>query len=106
MPYCSSQVFHLPPPPSPLSLPPSLPLWNHCDTQVIEGEAVTGLEMHQRISAAVQQLRTRGVAPGNRLLITMSPSVDFFALAIAAFIIGKCIYICPRQLKLDDCNHV
>ena len=56
--------------------------------QVIEGEAVTGLELHQRISRAVHLLKSKGAAPGHRMLITMKPSVDFYALAIASFAIG------------------
>ena len=45
--------------------------------------------MHERVSAAVYQLRTSGVVPGDRVLITMTPTVDFFALAIASFFIGE-----------------
>ena len=55
----------------------------------MDGEAVTGLDMHQRVSAAVHLLLKSGVAPGNRVLITMAPSVDFFALIVAAFVVGK-----------------
>lgn len=57
--------------------------------QVMDGEPVTGLQMHQRISAAVYQLRANGVVSGDRVLLTMTPSIDFYALAVAAFSIGK-----------------
>ena len=57
--------------------------------QVIDGDLVTGLQMHQRISAAVYLLRARGVVPGDRVLITMVPSVDFFALTVATLSVGE-----------------
>ena len=57
--------------------------------QVVDGDPVTGLQMHQRISAAVYQLRARGVVPGDRVLITMMPTVDFFALTVATLSIGE-----------------
>ena len=49
---------------------------------------MTGLELHQRISRAVHLLKSKGAAPGHRMLITMKPSVDFYALAIASFVVG------------------
>ena len=49
---------------------------------------MTGLQLRQRISAAVYELRASGVVPGDRVLITMTPSVDFFALAFATFFVG------------------
>ena len=57
--------------------------------QVVEEEAVTGLELHRQISAAVRLLRANGVVPGNRVLITVKPSVRFYALAIATLVVGK-----------------
>lgn len=45
--------------------------------------------MHQRVASAAHQLQKSGVVSGNRILITTSLSVDFFAVAIAAFAIGK-----------------
>ena len=55
--------------------------------------------MHQRISAAVYQLRANGVVSGDRVLITMMPSIDFYALAVAAFSIGK------QQALSRECIH-
>lgn len=71
------------------SLPPSFSPPPPVFLQVVEREAVTGLELHQRISSAVHLLKMKGVVPGNRVLITMQPSVDFYALAIASFAVGK-----------------
>ena len=60
---------------------------------------MTGLQMHQRISAAVYQLRANGVVSGDRVLFTMMPSIDFYALAVAAFSIGK------QQALSRECIH-
>ena len=57
--------------------------------QVVDGDPVTGLQLHQKITAAVYQLRGSGVVPGDRVLITMTPSIDFFALAVATFSLGE-----------------
>ena len=57
--------------------------------KVVDGEAVTGRELHQRISAAVHLLLKNGVVPGNRILMTIKPSIDFYALAIASYVVGK-----------------
>ena len=56
---------------------------------MVDGEAVSGHEMHMRLSAAVDLYLRNGVVAGDRVLITMSPSVDFFALAVAAFVVGN-----------------
>ena len=71
----------LPPPSSPSS---SLLL----PRQVVEDDAVTGRQFHEKVTAATQLLKWKGVAPNDSVLITLQPSVDFYAIAIAALAIG------------------
>lgn len=97
-----SLLFFLIPLFIPYSLPPSpLLLFLPVSLQVVEREAVTGLELHQRISSAVHLLKMKGVVPGNRVLITMQPSVDFYALAVASFAVGK---NCGREGHFVTCR--
>lgn len=59
-----------------------------CFLQVIGEESVTGLELHRRVSAAVYLLKSSGVVSGARVLIMMTPCIDFLALLIGTFYIG------------------
>ena len=55
----------------------------------MNGESVTGFELHARVTCVAQQLQCRFVAPKDRILITMQPCIDFYATAIAALAIGQ-----------------
>ena len=49
---------------------------------------MTGRQFHEKVTAAAQLLKWKGVAPNDSVLITLQPSVDFYAIAIAALAIG------------------
>lgn len=57
-------------------------------SKVVNDESVTGVELHARVTCVAQLLQCRFVSPNDRILITMQPSIDFYATAIAALAIG------------------
>ena len=67
------------------------PMWyssNSIYAQVLGKEEIRCEEFHKRVTAYAKLLRAKGVRPNDHLLMTILPSVDFFALAVAAFAVG------------------
>ena len=57
--------------------------------QVVENESATGAKLHEKVTAMVHLLKWKGVAANDRVLMTVKPSVEFYAIAIAVFAVGK-----------------
>ena len=61
--------------------------------QVVDGECVTRRRFHEKITSAIKCLKLKGMVPNDRVIITMQPSVDFYAIAFAVLAIGKFYFI-------------
>ena len=57
-------------------------------TQVIEGQSVTRKKLHEKVTASINLLKWKGLVPNDRVLMTIEPSVDFYAAVIAILAIG------------------
>lgn len=56
--------------------------------QFINNESVTGRLFHEKVTAMVHLLKWKNVVPNDRVLLTVQPSIDFYAISIAVFAIG------------------
>ena len=61
--------------------------------QVVENDSATGKQFHEKVTAVAHMLKWKGVSPNDHVLITVQPSVDFYAMAIAVLAIGRCTSI-------------
>ena len=68
--------------------------------QVIGEQVVTRGLFHKKVTTFVNLLKARGAKKKHRVLMTVTPSVDFYALAVAVFAIGEwdCLYSNPLGL--------
>lgn len=72
---------------------------------VVNNQCVTRRQLHEQISTAINLLRWKGVLPNDRVLMTISPSVDFYAVAIAVLAIGGSLVIIDPSMGIERCNH-
>ena len=54
----------------------------------MDDEPVTCREFHSRVTSAVRQLKSASIKPGDRVLLTLSPSVDMIAIVVAILAVG------------------
>ena len=73
--------------------------------QHIGHESVTGQQFHERVTAVVNLLKWKGVVPNDRVLVTMQPSIDFYAVAIGVFAVGASLIIIDPAMGLERSNH-
>ena len=57
--------------------------------QVIGEQVITRGLFHKKVTTFVNLLKARGAKREHRVLLTVTPSVDFYALAVAVFAIGE-----------------
>ena len=62
--------------------------------QGVESVAVTGAQLHEKITAVVHLLKWKGGSPNDRVLMTVPVSVEFYAIAIAVFAVGEALSRC------------
>lgn len=62
-------------------------------------EEVNCEEFHKRITVYAKLLRAKGVRPKDYLLMTILPSVDFFALSVAAFAVGESATLISSMMR-------
>ncbi len=74
---------------SPYHCPPTTPHPLSFVQAVNSDDCCTGVQLHEKITATITLLKWRGVSPNDRVLMTVPVSVDFYAIAIAVFAIGK-----------------
>ena len=68
--------------------------------QVIGNECVTGRQFHEKVTAAVQLFKWKEVAPNGRVLIVISPCVEFYVVCVATLIIGVfALFLCMLLLQ-------
>lgn len=73
--------------------------------QHIGHESVTGQQFHERVTATVNLLKWKGVLPNDRVLVTIQPSIDFYAIAVGVFAVGGSLIIIDPAMGLERCNH-
>lgn len=57
--------------------------------QVVKGQCVDRRKLHEKVTTVANLLRWKGVVPNDRVLMTVAPSVDFYAIAVAVLAIGE-----------------
>lgn len=57
--------------------------------QVVNNQCVTRIQFHEKVTTAINLLKWKGVTPNDRVLMTISPSVDFYAVSIAVMAVGR-----------------
>jgi acyl-coenzyme A synthetase/AMP-(fatty) acid ligase len=72
---------------------------------VVGGEVVTRGFFHKKLTTFVNLLKKKGVKAEHRVLMTVSPSVDFYALAVAVFAIGGVVVLVNPGMELVKINH-
>lgn len=60
---------------------------------------------HKKLTTFVNLLKKKGVKAEHRVLMTVSPSVDFYALAVAVFAIGGVVVLVNPGMELVKINH-
>ena len=66
---------------------------------------VTGRQFHEKVTATVNLLKWKGVVPNDRVLVTITPSIDFYAIAVGVFAMGGSLIIIDPSMGLERCNH-
>ena len=66
---------------------------------------VTGRQFHEKVTATVNLLKWKGVVPNDRVLVTITPSIEFYAIAIGVFALGGSLVIIDPSMGLERCNH-
>jgi len=51
------------------------------------------------LTAAINLLKWKGLSPNDHVLVTINPSIEFYAVAIAALAIGIVLYSCVCNIK-------
>ena len=73
--------------------------------QHIGHESVTGRQFHERVTAVVNLLKWKGVVPDDHVLVTIQPSIDFYAVAVGVFAVGGSLIIIDPSMGLERANH-
>jgi acyl-coenzyme A synthetase/AMP-(fatty) acid ligase len=73
--------------------------------QQIGHEVVTRQQFHEKVTATVNLLKWKGVVPNDRVLVTITPSIEFYAIAIGVFALGGSLIIIDPSMGLERCNH-
>ena len=76
-----------------------------CVWQHIGHESITGQHFHEKVTATVNLLKWKGVVPNDRVLMTIQPSIEFYAIAIGVFAIGGSLIIIDTSMGLERANH-
>ena len=50
---------------------------------------MTRAQFHSRVSSVAQFLKASSLKPGDRVLLTITPSLDMFCVAVAIFALGR-----------------
>ena len=66
---------------------------------------MTGRQFHEKVTATVNLLKWKGVVPNDRVLVTITPSIEFYAIAIGVFAVGGSLIIIDPSMGLERCNH-
>lgn len=61
--------------------------------QVITTQSVTRRKFHEKVTAAINLLKWKGFSPNDRVLLTIYPSIEFYAVAIAVLAIGMSMLV-------------
>lgn len=72
---------------------------------VVDKVCVTRRQLHEKITAAINLLRWKGISANDRVLMTISPSVDFYAVAIAVLAVGGSLVIIDPHMGIERCDH-
>ena len=57
--------------------------------QVVNGDTISKEGFHRLVTSYVEVLKRSGAQPGDRILITINISINFYAMAVATLAIGK-----------------
>ena len=56
---------------------------------MVNNQCVTRRTLHEKVTTVINLLKWKGVLPNDRVLMTVLPSVDFYAVAIAVLAVGE-----------------
>ena len=55
----------------------------------MNGDAISKEGFHRMVTSYAEVLKRSGAQPGDRILITINISINFYAMAVATLAIGK-----------------